>query len=810
MVNEKEAQILRGYANRLDPNDSGAFNNLGVVFYNKFFYDDAISAFEKALHIDSQNTLARRNLRTALTKSGRYEQFVNDQKELLTNHPSDPKPLQALAEFYKKTGDYDKAAHAFEHALKKNPHIKEVHFQLAEIYTQLSRYSDAIRESLISLQHFPNTAKLHLFLGQAYYNSGMDDTAIEELKKVIELEPASAEAHFFLGFVYGDKGLYEKALEESRKATELNPNYGRVSSNLAIAQASEDEVIATDDQATPESTTFNRHYSLGVAYFNRGLLKEAKSEFLHALEADHDARLIYKNIGEIDLLIGNRKEALTNYLKASIVEPYSAKISNDIGVIYHLDENYIEAFGHYRKALEVSKHYEPARNNLAVLLFQLGLVEQAGSLFSLILYQKEIQQYESYYNYGVALSRATEYDKGIDSLKLAYDMCPSSLLINRMLGITYHDGGQDEKALEAFEATTKLNENDAQSYYYKAIVLNSLRRYQEAILATQKGSSLGPFHSEFYFIMAIESTARREANMVVPSKIIFENEQDLNQIRQWLESDALANIWDNAKPTPTAGATSAQIQEIHTESTNALNIAQAEAAYHQNPTDPEAIANLGNSYMHINDFEKALDLLKKAPINHAEAQRNLGILLVKRRNYIDALQAFYYAATINDQDYRVHVAIGILHEEIGFDDHALRAFKNAVNLKDDCTAALRKMGYILLRKGMLEDAKKMFKALIKAAPNDFEAYTNLAEIFFKTGHYEQAIKVYTVLQQKSSQPGDYQYRLALCNYGRIFQKAIKGWEQVVRTTKDEQERNRAKTQLKYARAQEEKLKLTFK
>ncbi|OQY28361.1 MAG: hypothetical protein B6244_07600 [Candidatus Cloacimonetes bacterium 4572_55] len=826
MVNEKEAKILRGYAKRLDPNDSGAFNNLGVVFFNKKFFDDAIEAFEQALDVDPQNTLARRNLRIALQKSGRYEKFVTDTIDRISRQPDDWRILEGLALFYKKTEDYEKSIHAFEQVLKKRPGNNQIHFHLAEIYTALGQYSDSIRESLISLQHFPESAQLHLFLGQAYYNSGMDDTAIEELKKAIDLEPTSAQAHFLLGFVYGDKGWYEKAVAESQKAIELNPGYARINSNLAIIQATDDEVIAIDEQPS-EATTFNRHYSLGVAYFNRNLLKEARDEFVQALEADKDARLIYKNIGEIDLLSGNRREALTNYLKASIVEPYSAKISNDVGVIYHLDGDYIQAFKHYQKALEVDKLYATAKNNLAVLLFQLGMEEESLSFFSLVVHRKDVNLFECCYNYGVALNKLADYDNAIQQLLKAKNLQENSLFVNRNLGITYHDNNQNDKALEIFQKAIQIDPEDAQSYFYKAIVLNSLKRYQEAIDATQKGSELGTFNPQYFFLLATDSFTKRENNMKAVCKATVENEDDLAEIKKQISTNILVNIWEkksdksviteeitdsNLKaPNLTIKDSDGSFEKAISNKTPSLE--ELEDLYCQGNAEPFLLSMLGGLYMRRKRFDEAIAVLEKSRADNPEAQRMLGILLVKNRSYMDALQAFYNSAnhlSEDKQDYRVHVAIGILHEEFGFYTRALRAYKKATSLNENCTVALRKLGYLLLREERLEEAKSTFKSLLKSVPNDLEAYGNLAEIFVKSGRYEQAYRVYQILQKKSPQHTNYQYQLGLCSYGRIFQKAIHGWEKILVDSKDNKKRKKARQQLQYAKEQEKKIRLSFK
>ncbi|MEO5511240.1 MAG: tetratricopeptide repeat protein, partial [Longimicrobiales bacterium] len=41
----RDLEILRGLAKRINPHDPGAHNNLGVVYYNKGLYAEAIEHF---------------------------------------------------------------------------------------------------------------------------------------------------------------------------------------------------------------------------------------------------------------------------------------------------------------------------------------------------------------------------------------------------------------------------------------------------------------------------------------------------------------------------------------------------------------------------------------------------------------------------------------------------------------------------------------------------------------------------------------------------------------------------------------------
>src|SRR5215212_7613087 len=75
---ERDLEILRSLARRINPRDAGAHNNLGVVFYNKGLYEEAIEHFEKALELDPRMQVADRNLQIAYFHTGYYERLVSD------------------------------------------------------------------------------------------------------------------------------------------------------------------------------------------------------------------------------------------------------------------------------------------------------------------------------------------------------------------------------------------------------------------------------------------------------------------------------------------------------------------------------------------------------------------------------------------------------------------------------------------------------------------------------------------------------------------------------------------------------------
>ena len=52
LTSERDRDVLRSFAKRIDPSDAGAHNNLGVLYYNKGLLGEAVAAFSRALELD--------------------------------------------------------------------------------------------------------------------------------------------------------------------------------------------------------------------------------------------------------------------------------------------------------------------------------------------------------------------------------------------------------------------------------------------------------------------------------------------------------------------------------------------------------------------------------------------------------------------------------------------------------------------------------------------------------------------------------------------------------------------------------------
>src|SRR3954468_5151340 len=64
-TSERDRDVLRSFAKRIDPSDAGAHNNLGVLYYNKGLLGESVAAFSRALELDAKMQVAQRNIEIA-------------------------------------------------------------------------------------------------------------------------------------------------------------------------------------------------------------------------------------------------------------------------------------------------------------------------------------------------------------------------------------------------------------------------------------------------------------------------------------------------------------------------------------------------------------------------------------------------------------------------------------------------------------------------------------------------------------------------------------------------------------------------
>lgn len=488
MITPEERDILRGFAERIPPDDPGAHNNLAIVYYNKGLYDEAIEELEKALEVDPTFVLARNNLDIVIKATGRLEDQVEQLARSIEHEPYDEKKMLNLADKYRKLNRYSQAIRCYKRVIDANPHSVDAFFGLGITLKLLGKYDDALEEVKRALE-IQKSAHIYRTLGELYFNKGVIDLAIKNFQEAISLDNNQAETHFLLGFALGEKGKLEESLQEVRRAIDLNPALAQFEPNLPIdieEHKTHWEFLKEQLGVPTSEKEYGVHFRLGIAFRNKGLFHEAKREFTECLTYEENKPELHLALAEITLLLNEIDEALSHLDRIS-EHDISAVYANTRGVVCLLKDDFETSRAWLKKTLELQHDFDAAFNNLGVCAHAQGDMADA-----LQWYQKAIAtgNPDACYNLGMYYLRKHDFE----SASALFGGDSSDDYFGR--AIIRAELGESEKAIELFNKVIELVPSHAGAYYNLGFIYTKLGKFKEGLEYTRRGIELEPAYED--------------------------------------------------------------------------------------------------------------------------------------------------------------------------------------------------------------------------------------------------------------------------------------------------------------------------
>ncbi len=238
---------------------------------------------------------------------------------------------------------------------------------------------------------------------------------------------------------------------------------------------------------------------------------------------------------------------------------------------------------------------------------------------------------------------------------------------------------------------------------------------------------------------------------------------------------------------------------------------------------PECNGRYGHMLLHKGDYEKAIELLKKAVDKNPgevlyqldlarafaasdqatkaeetyknavsadpksfEALAELGRLLAREKKYQQALDAMSKASELDDKNYEVRFAKAELLSKLDKGELAVAAYDEACSRKPDeltCWKALWKLAGKLGKKDVETRAAEQ---IIRIDPENIEAHVYLAPVYLAQGAIEKALPSYQLIYSKDKEDVDAMLGLAkIYEQGEQWSKALE-FNQKVLEKKPEQ------------------------
>ena len=135
-------------------NDSGLYNDIGIIRSGLKDYDGAIRAFKKALSLNSDDPRFKRNLATTYVDLSDYVNAEKWFKEVFADRPTQPEYWLDLVDLYRyQLKDNSKAKAFFEEALIKSGE----HLEVVKSYAVFSM--DVLKDYSTSLKYWQMLAE---------------------------------------------------------------------------------------------------------------------------------------------------------------------------------------------------------------------------------------------------------------------------------------------------------------------------------------------------------------------------------------------------------------------------------------------------------------------------------------------------------------------------------------------------------------------------------------------------------------------------------------------------------------------------
>ena len=238
---DKRLRLLKELVTRY-PDDRDAHSELGLFFFSKGRYPEAILELEKAIAIDPRYGFAINQVGYAYAGTGDFAKASRSFERYAELNPGLPNPVDSIAEMNLFLGDLDAAAAKYREALVINPDFSPSCAGLAYVYALKEDYGETGRwlEEFVKRAPTPQAKTEGLWLNNFYdYFLGRLDrslTGFLSLRSQAEkfkFGPGVALVDWITGFIYTDRGEFDK----SRAAFQSWDDYVKANPSFLVFNA---------------------------------------------------------------------------------------------------------------------------------------------------------------------------------------------------------------------------------------------------------------------------------------------------------------------------------------------------------------------------------------------------------------------------------------------------------------------------------------------------------------------------------------------------------------------------------------------
>ncbi|MCP4264768.1 MAG: tetratricopeptide repeat protein [Candidatus Brocadiaceae bacterium] len=226
----------------------------------------------------------------AYTNYGWSDRVLQECDEVIKIVPTNAVAYKVQANTLGSIGEVDKVIEVCNKLVELEPENPVFYIKLANIYRRKGEMDEALVQCRKAVGVAPDNVTAHMGIGILLESKSLLEESVEAYKKVIELDPTSPMAYNNIAWIYASKmkANMDEAMKLAERAKELSPNDPNISDTLGwiyYMDSKYDKAVLLL-RAAVQNATWNPtiRYHLGMAYYKKGLQKEALLELQRAFK----------------------------------------------------------------------------------------------------------------------------------------------------------------------------------------------------------------------------------------------------------------------------------------------------------------------------------------------------------------------------------------------------------------------------------------------------------------------------------------------------------------------------------------------
>lgn len=291
-----EAEKFSRQVLKIEPGNAGALHALGLSFYLRRNYPEAIIHIQKAVEVEGRNAQFLCNLAECHRRCGAPEKALPLFEKSLLVQPDFLKAHLGMGNALRDLKRFEEAVARFRLALAISPDFAEAYHYLGVAFMEVNRLEEALPMLRKAVALRPGYSDAEMSLANALEQTGRTDEAVEVYEAMLKTQPDAIAVHNNLGNILKNMGRMDDAVEHYRKALKLDPAHAPAIYNLSRTQKGDAEgnreameAMLETPGISPEQQV-NLHFALGKIYddlgeygksfvhFKQGNIKDARGE----------------------------------------------------------------------------------------------------------------------------------------------------------------------------------------------------------------------------------------------------------------------------------------------------------------------------------------------------------------------------------------------------------------------------------------------------------------------------------------------------------------------------------------------------